>query len=87
MGTLFMSFLKGLFARDLIATSFLTSKNIAGKFVLLKNTKQVHRTCEGLKIRTKNFTLVFGGQSYEKFSLTKKNIIDFKYLVETKTET
>ena len=41
-----MSFLKGLFARRLTATSFLTLKK-CGKNDLLKNTKQVHRTCVG----------------------------------------
>ena len=46
MGTLLMSFLKGLFARRLTATSFLTLKK-CWKNDLLKNTKQVHRTCVG----------------------------------------
>ena len=44
MGTLFMSILKGLLLRGLIATSIWSLKK-CGKFDLLKNTMQVHRTC------------------------------------------
>ena len=44
MGTLFMSILKGLLLRGLVATSFWSLKK-CGKFDLLKNTMQVHRTC------------------------------------------
>ena len=46
MGTLLTSFLKGLFAQRLTATSFLTIKN-CGKIDLLKNITQVHRTYVG----------------------------------------
>ena len=46
MGTLLMSFLKGLFGRCLTATRLLTLKK-CGKIDLLKNTKQVYRTCVG----------------------------------------
>ena len=66
MGTLLMSFLKGLLLRGLVATNFWSLKK-CGKFDLLKNTMQAHRTC----VRTHQFS-----NWNKKFHVCAETIVD-----------
>ena len=69
MGLLFMSFLKGLLLRGLVAKSFWSLKN-CGKFDLLKNTTQGHRTC----VRNHQFS-----NWNKKFHVCAETLVDFFY--------